>query len=118
MISIKLLKIILPDTERFKYYIGSCPTTDKLEVKVVDYKYQGIVESINNYELANLCKLYVLENYGLTIRSWQDNKTNAIAKIYNNFNEILKGFQANTEPEAIFKATEWVFNETNTSTNN
>ena len=69
---------------------------------------------INIYELAHKCKEWALKN-GCVLNSCEyEKEANCEAKHpfrEDRFFGDLKDFEANTEPEAIFKACEWILKQ-------
>lgn len=69
--------------------------------------------TINVYELANKCKEWAYSTYGIMIQSYPycgKGRADAIKGL-----KVDEAFKEKTEPEAIFKAAQWVLD--NTSTN-
>ena len=64
-------------------------------------------KTINIYELAHKCKEWALFE-GHILSSWMTNPMNEIECCCRSNNIDRYPFQANTEPEAIFKACEWI----------
>ena len=78
-------------------------------------RYNGIDEhnehyvKINIYELAHKCKEWVYKPSCYTLESYKDMyELNWKCNVVTNLEETL--FTADTEPEAIFKACEWILN--------
>lgn len=103
MISRKLLSKVLGYDSEFV----------KLRGSVLDYKYtfqnKSIKSSINIYELAHKCKEWACENE-CEVESFIDtfDKTAiARANFIHRFDDS-KCFHADSEPEVIFKACQWI----------
>lgn len=72
----------------------------------------------NIYELEHKCKEWALK-YDCMLNSWYTEEQSdsslgqmaAVCNIYHSFTsfeDIVKSFEADTEPEAIFKACQWI----------
>ena len=73
----------------------------------------GLGIEINIHELAHLCKEWAYSTYGIMIQSYPycgKGRADAIKGL-----KVDEVFKEKTEPEAIFKAAQWVLD--NTSTN-
>jgi len=68
-------------------------------------------ERVNIHELAHKCKEWALINHTF-IESGLPYKTRATAAVFNSDEGFLEGFEADTEPEAIFKACKWLLANT------
>ena len=108
----KLLSEVLGVNIKDIYKIGSNPN---LSNNILPYSIRGCgdLEEINIYELSHKCKkwaefIYKVDGSEIKLKSYGKSceiYTRNHAKPY-----ILKDFDAKTEPEAIFKACEWVLN--------
>ena len=108
MISKRLLKEIVNEE-----IIGNDPESiDHICGKAVAYQTPTIVIGrYNVYQLANKCKEWAFEKKKETIQSlktYQDGKQIWYATTTTYFEAAMDGFYAETEPEAIFKACEWL----------
>lgn len=65
-------------------------------------------EDINIYELAYKCKVWA-KNQGVTNFNSSIGDDEGLASFHNGFEEYR--FEADTEPEAIFKACKWILNK-------
>ncbi len=104
MISKKLLEAVCPNTERYTYRIvfGN--------VEAIDHEWQGMIGTVNIYEVAHKCKEWAsYKNIGLAsyVEQYPDGACNLVWKQ----ESIKKLFKAETEPEAIFKACEWILKQ-------
>jgi len=87
----------------------------------VELEWQEVRFNFISYPLdyvANKCKEWALKhNYGIASSTdgYVDSVINGFSGIYvmQNPNEILNEFQADTEPEAIFKACQWILDNIN-----
>lgn len=70
---------------------------------------KGIVD-INIYLLANMCKIWALE-HDCQLLSCLKSKDRAICDIYSNKHNCKFTHYAETESEAIFKASQWILEQ-------
>jgi len=80
--------------------------SNKIEFSISKHNHfnYAVKDTINIYELAYKCKKWALKN---NVKLWSilDSYNSAIVRI----NEISKReFYSHTEPDAIFKACEWI----------
>jgi hypothetical protein len=68
-------------------------------------------DTINIYELAHKCKEWALKHDCELLSCVKS--TRSICDIYSNLLDCKFTHYADSEPEAIFKACEWILNETN-----
>ena len=119
MISKYMLKEVLFHKEKYKDQIEI--TRLVLNKNYIEYTsdvagnpYNYIThDKINVYELANKCKEWAYSTYGIMIQSYPycgKGRADAIKGL-----KVDEVFKEKTEPEAIFKAAQWVLD--NTSTN-
>lgn len=119
MISNYMLKEVLFHKEKYKDQVEI--TRLVLNKNYIEYTsdvagnpYNYIThDKINVYELANKCKEWAYSTYGIMIQSYPycgKGRADAIKGL-----KVDEVFKEKTEPEAIFKAAQWVLD--NTSTN-
>ena len=119
MISKYMLKEVLFHKEKYKAQVEI--TRLVLNKNYIEYTsdvagnpYNYIThDKINVYELANKCKEWAYSTYGIMIQSYPycgKGRADAIKGL-----KVDEVFKEKTEPEAIFKAAQWVLD--NTSTN-
>jgi hypothetical protein len=79
--------------------------TEKNTVNIQIDRENDRYQEINIYELAHKCKEWAMDKYGCTIGS-------SIYKEYSKCWAIAfdESFVAPTEPEAIFQACQWIYN--------
>lgn len=68
-------------------------------------------DKINIYELSNLCKTWAHSNgYWLSVRLYEPNGFNIVvfSHIHSQLQKDLKEINDKTEPEAVFKACQWI----------
>lgn len=104
----------LPSKELLSKVLGVYVTEFFLDCESLVYVYDKIFNEneqykndINIYELAHKCKEWALFE-GHILSSWMTNPMNEIECYCKSNNIDRYPFQANTEPEAIFKACEWI----------
>ena len=111
MISNKLLSEVLKETIREVYKIGS---NSNFKQNTLLFKLYGSGElcHINIYELAHKCKEWAsINSYALESSVHMQPKRSSVAgcQIHWRYEtEDLPYFEADTEPEAIFKACQWI----------
>ena len=103
MISKELLQIILGET-----FIAINVVGNKCKFKTETDMVCGIWRDTNIYELAHICKEWAYtKDYGVSSTVFSN--TDKVAVVYAvDKKSIYKYFDAPTEPEAIFKACEWI----------
>ena len=70
--------------------------------------------SINIYELSHKCKKWAFKNgYWLSVRLYEPNGFNIVifSHIHSQLQKDLKEINDKTEPEAIFKACQWILEQ-------
>ncbi len=75
------------------------------------YLYKNVGENIttlNIYELAHLCKEWVMLKNEYIIKSYKYYDGNYYSDVYYEHSKKLFSLKGNSEPEAIFKATEHI----------
>lgn len=93
-----------------------------IKYDVLSPSYGHYTERINIYELANICKEFAF-NEGFTLSSSKDGVDEWCIELYNHLADDINdyrlnidfdAFDATTEPEAIFKATQWILDKKDT----
>lgn len=64
--------------------------------------------SINIYELAHKCKEWAIKYSGWTLQSYTNERGSGICRIKVGDGQEINKLIASSEPEAIFKACEWI----------
>ena len=78
-----------------------------------DGKTKTIARIFNIYELANECKEWAFDKeYVLVSFCESKNLWSCDIEKINQHGNLMDYFQADTEPEAIFKTCEWIFKQT------
>jgi hypothetical protein len=67
---------------------------------------------INIHELAHKCKEWALSK-NVSIESGLPYKTRATSAVFDSNEGFLEGFEAETEPMAIFQACQWILEQKN-----
>ena len=70
--------------------------------------YGSFVDEVNIYELAHKCKEWALTKHNTYLSSWTESSQGVCEASTTNED---KDFFAETEPEAIFKACEWILKD-------
>ncbi len=109
MLSKKLLETIYPNTERYTYRIVSG------NVEAVDHNWQGIIGTINIYEVAHKCKEWAWDK-GYIISSGRTTSNDFCTSVFkvmtiDPYSKELTQTWGVTEPEAIFTACEWILKQ-------
>ena len=78
------------------------------------YVNSGMYFDINVYELAHKCKEWAFDKFGIQVSSeiGEDSKVDKFWTANFKLNDEHYSFWALTEPEAIFKACEWIMGRT------
>lgn len=63
------------------------------------------------YELSHKCKSYVVKNSGWTLQSYTNERGAGICRVKVGDGQEINKFIDTSEVNAVFKATEWVYNE-------
>ena len=83
-----------------------------IEVHYDQERYMPVFDTINIYELAHKCKRYMYEKGWLfQVRTGNELSVVDIANSEKRELFFRKQVDANTEPEAIFKACEWILKQ-------
>ncbi len=117
MISKKLLEAVCPNTERYTYRIAVA--YGKSTVEAIDHKWQGMIGTVNIYEVTHKCKEWAYEQgYGVeTILMSHKGNQQGRAEIWTNrgavttCDTVTGSFIAETESQAIFLACEFILEE-------
>ena len=64
--------------------------------------------SINIYELAHKCKEWAIKYSGWTLQSYTNERGSGVCRIKVGDGQEINKLIASSEPEAIFKACEWI----------
>ena len=108
MISKELLSEVLKESVlSIRPYIEDDIIDENITIYECGKNTYGIIDI---YELAHKCKEWAFKNYKIIINSRITSNTkliNGYAEIIKNY-DYLYGDYADTEPEAIFKACEWI----------
>ena len=67
--------------------------------------------SINIYELAHKCKEWAIKYSGWTLQSYTNERGSGVCRIKVGDGQEINKLIASSEPEAIFKACEWILNK-------
>ena len=110
MISKELLSEVLEENISEVYKIGSNPN---FKQNTLLFKLYGCGElcNINIYELAHKCKEWASKQYYSVMSGWEMTHWGGAYHVvlYKNPNSILFSMSTiETEPEAIFKACQWI----------
>ena len=104
MISKKLLDVVYPTVETQECYVDIQESTGR--VMWFGKKYKDCRAEIDIYRVANECKKWAL-NHDCELLSCVKS-TRSICDIYSNLLDCKFTHYADSEPEAIFKACEWI----------
>ena len=67
----------------------------------------------NVYEVAHACKVWALTKCDSVISTyWNKDINKFVSLIMENWLEDNYSFEASSEPEAVFKAAQWIYDET------
>ena len=111
MISEELLSEVLNLNKRLNYIV-------RIKTNILTYSYMNMIAddaqaSINIYELAHKCKEWA-KDYNYDIWSGWDTDY-YVAKVNPDFDDCCDWTEyCNTEPEAIFKACQWILDNKET----
>ncbi len=125
MISKELLSAVLGNESEPIHELNGVLKYLNSEFQDSVYGHQMIQREINIHELVFLCKEWAFQqrynvyslgkwrdsnrekylSYSVTIKTFEEGNTYAMNKCYND------KFYADTEPEAVFKACEWIMNK-------
>ena len=113
MISKELLEVVYPNTERYTYRISS--HSGKPVVEAIDHEWQGMIGTINTYEVMNKCKEWAYKVQKGNIGKWLS-PTKSNEWEHDKFACYVNGYPdkyvyGDTEPEAVFEACEWILKE-------
>lgn len=67
--------------------------------------------SINIYELAHKCKEWAIKYSGWTLQSYTNERGSGICRIKVGDGQEINKLIASSEPEAIFKACQWILDK-------
>jgi len=110
MISSELLSRILPNTSDKSYRIGP-DNSGVFVVIVTDHAQHGLRSYLNIYELAHLCKQWCISiGFEVTTVVSEFYVTCAIVDKDNNY-EPNPLFNGANEQEAVFAATQWIYEQ-------
>jgi hypothetical protein len=111
MISKELLSEVLGDNK-----IIGCSFTSEIGFDAIEYAWIGcraiddcmeFIDYINIYELAHKCKEWA-SNKGIGLASWVEQYPDGACQLTWKAEYITIDFSADSEPEAIFKACQWI----------
>lgn len=92
--------------------VGLCCGVKSIRNLEVVYWFNCIGEvresSINIYELAHKCKEWAIKYSGWTLQSYTNERGSGICRIKVGDGQEINKLIASSEPEAIFKACEWI----------
>ena len=116
MISKELLSEVLNVDVKDIYGLGASCSISASELSYSVHR-NGDLNIINIHELAHKCKEWAVSvKHGInsSVDGFSKDETNGFSSVYlmDDPDKILQDFYAYTEPEAIFKACEWILKET------
>ena len=106
MISRELLNEVYPIDETTETYVGIQESTGR--IMWFRKEYNDCISEINIHKVAHKCKEWAIKYSGWTLQSYTNERGSGICRIKVGDGQEINKLIASSEPEAIFKACEWI----------
>ena len=109
MISKELLSVVYPIDETTETYVSIQESTGR--VMWFGKEYNDCRSEIDIHRVAHKCKEWVIKYSGWTLQSYTNERGSGICRIKVGDGQEINKLIASFEPEAIFKACQWILNK-------